>query len=278
MAFGDSINGLFYRRKAPPIPPASSRPGQPQPPIYRPLNSDTRHIRLATIDPGGDADPPVCRLASHAVSKGLKYRCLSYVWGDAHDKQTIFLNGQAFEVTSNLYSALCQLRHNGERKHLWIDAICINQADPAEKTAQVQMMADIYSGTEEVLIWLGEEPKLSGPMLVRDLPGANMLAYDVRSEGKSTIKQVQENDSIAFKHAMTDGSKPDFASIASLFSHLASGGHLCKLKHFTKWSTGDGLMRPAWDWFMVMKALKDFSRLPWYSRTWTVQEVSLLHI
>lgn len=147
-----------------------------------------------------------------------------------------------------------------------------------EKTAQVQMMADIYSETEEVLIWLGEEPKARGPIFVRDLPGANMLAYDVRSAGKSTFKQVQENDSIAFKHAITNGGQPDFASIASLFSHLASGGHLCKLKHFTKWSTGDGLMRPAWDWFMVMKALKDFSRLPWFSRTWTVQEVCLLQI
>lgn len=273
MAFKASVGDLFHRRKPPPIPPASSRPGQPRPPIYRPLASDARQIRLCTIEPGNDADVPVCMLKSHSLSGVSKYRCLSYVWGDAHDKRTIFLNGQTFEVTTNLYAALCQLRHNGERKQIWIDAICINQADPVEKTAQVQMMADIYSSTEEVLIWLGEEPRINGPILVRDLPGANMLAYDMRCAGKSTIKEVQVDDSIAFKHVSSSGSKADFTSIAALFQHLASGKHLCDLKHFTHFSFGDGLIRPAWDWFLVMKALKDFSRLPWFSRTWTVQEV-----
>ena len=278
MAFRDSVSDLFHRRRAPPIPPASSRPGQPRPPIYRPLDSDAKHIRLCTIDPGEDASVPVCRLEGHDLSKRLNYRCLSYVWGDAHDKRTIFLNGQTFEVTANLYTALCQLRHNGERKHIWIDAICINQADAVEKTAQVQMMADIYSRTEEVLIWLGEEPRMDGPVFVKDLPGADMVAFDMRSAGKSTIRQVREGESIAFKHGETSGSKPDFASIAALFQHLASGKHLCDLKHFTHYSFGDGFVRPAWDWFMVMKALKDFSRLQWFSRTWTVQEVCVFQM
>jgi hypothetical protein len=39
---------------------------------------------------------------------------------------------------------------------LWIDAICINQADIVERGHQVQMMGDIYRQRDEALIWLGD--------------------------------------------------------------------------------------------------------------------------
>lgn len=273
MAVGSTLDGLLRRQKPPPVPPSSSRPGQPRPPIYRPLDSRARHIRLCTIDAGHDTDVPICRLESHALTDRSKYRCLSYVWGDAADKRTIFLNGQTFEVTANLYLALCQLRHNGVRQQLWIDAICINQADATEKTTQVQMMADIYSHTEEVLIWLGPEPTFDGPMRVKDLPGADSLFLDIRSNGQSKYRQIRGDESIAFKEALKTDDKPSFASIAILFQHMAAGKHLSDMKYFKMWTSSTGYLTPAWDWFMVMKALRDFNRLPWFSRTWTVQEV-----
>lgn len=39
---------------------------------------------------------------------------------------------------------------------LWVDAICINQGDNAEKGSQVALMGDIYSNATAVLAWLGE--------------------------------------------------------------------------------------------------------------------------
>ena len=39
---------------------------------------------------------------------------------------------------------------------LWVDAICINQACPLEKTQQVSQMRNIYQATERVLVWLGD--------------------------------------------------------------------------------------------------------------------------
>jgi hypothetical protein len=39
---------------------------------------------------------------------------------------------------------------------LWIDAICINQEDNAEKGQQVQSMAKIYAKASRVIVWLGE--------------------------------------------------------------------------------------------------------------------------
>ena len=41
--------------------------------------------------------------------------------------------------------------------HLWVDAICINQADLTERGAQVSLMADIYQGAKKTIVWLGEE-------------------------------------------------------------------------------------------------------------------------
>jgi hypothetical protein len=40
---------------------------------------------------------------------------------------------------------------------VWIEAICINQADDQEKSHQVAMMGDVYENASNVLIWLGDE-------------------------------------------------------------------------------------------------------------------------
>ncbi len=39
---------------------------------------------------------------------------------------------------------------------LWVDAVCINQADLKERGSQVQLMRRIYSSAETVLAWLGD--------------------------------------------------------------------------------------------------------------------------
>ncbi|KAK0709928.1 hypothetical protein B0T26DRAFT_874890 [Lasiosphaeria miniovina] len=41
-----------------------------------------------------------------------------------------------------------------------VDAICINQADAAEKNVQVALMSAIYSNAIGALLWLGEEPEV----------------------------------------------------------------------------------------------------------------------
>lgn len=49
------------------------------------------------------------------------------------------------------------LRRRKQRRRLWADAICINQADVEERNYQVSMMVHIYSRAQRVVIWLGEE-------------------------------------------------------------------------------------------------------------------------
>ena len=47
----------------------------------------------------------------------------------------------------------------GERRRrgygLWIDALCIDQSDAEERMHQVRIMARIFGGAREVLVWLG---------------------------------------------------------------------------------------------------------------------------
>jgi len=56
----------------------------------------------------------------------------------------------------------------------WIDSLCINQTDPAERSKQVARMKDIYSQAQSTLIWLGDTHQSDGNVddairLVRDL-------------------------------------------------------------------------------------------------------------
>ncbi|CVL07323.1 related to heterokaryon incompatibility protein (het-6OR allele) [Fusarium mangiferae] len=46
---------------------------------------------------------------------------------------------------------------SGRGVPLWIDAICINQDDIAERNSQVAMMSQIYGSARCVVAWLGEE-------------------------------------------------------------------------------------------------------------------------
>lgn len=46
------------------------------------------------------------------------------------------------------------VRHH-RSKPIWIDAICVNQQDLAERNVQVAMMKEIYGQAQSVIIWLG---------------------------------------------------------------------------------------------------------------------------
>ena len=56
----------------------------------------------------------------------------------------------------DLHAAMRQLRDSESIIFLWIDAICINQANIQEKNHQVPLMADVYRRAEHVCVWLGE--------------------------------------------------------------------------------------------------------------------------
>jgi hypothetical protein len=165
------------------------------------LDLSISSIRLIEILPRSSSGLISCNII-HATTDA-KYTCLSYVWGDPPATQSILLNGKILKVRSNLFDFLnmCSTKaaelsaqdlydwigrgdtespasHNKIRL-FWIDAISIDQDNVAEKNHQVQQMGSIYSKAQEVVAWLGNDPRMS--LFFDDLK-----AFPERSEETST--------------------------------------------------------------------------------------------
>lgn len=134
-------------------------------------------IRVLTILPGTWVKTINCDLRETQLQDAGPYLALSYAWknGDDDDHMVqISCNKISIKVSSNLHSALRQLRHYRDGVKIWVDSICINQKDNTERTCQVGIMRDIYARSSEVVIWLGESVsedhlgEMVGPVLTAD--------------------------------------------------------------------------------------------------------------
>ena len=125
---------------------------------YPPLRDGM--IRLLQIRPGHTMSTIECNLLSVDLHHAGDYAALSYTWGQIAPSIPTLVNGSITLISENLYLALLHLRKR-EDTTLWVDAICINQDDLAERATQVGHMKDIYENASIVFIWLGENNKLS---------------------------------------------------------------------------------------------------------------------
>lgn len=119
-------------------------------------------FRLVKILPG--SIPLVgCHVEAHdfEIVRRPPYTCLSYVWGPPEPvlRRDIQLNGCAFRVRRNLldFLSMARLKSTYLKKYFWIDALCIDQNNVAERNEQVSKMGQIYSDAEEVVAWMGPD-------------------------------------------------------------------------------------------------------------------------
>ncbi|KAF7870163.1 uncharacterized protein EAF02_009353 [Botrytis sinoallii] len=137
---------------------------------YKPL---TEHdsIRLLVLSPSADSTADIhCDLLTTTLSKVHRdvfsgYTALSYVWGDLEENKVIYIDKEIIGITANLDSALRDIRDPLRKQHLWIDAICINQANSPEKNKQVIQMAKVYQIARKTIIYLGESTEASTLLL-----------------------------------------------------------------------------------------------------------------
>ncbi|USP76812.1 HET-domain-containing protein [Curvularia clavata] len=158
--------------------------------IYRPLNSGDQEIRLITIKAGRGPDPVECSLDHVSLGDKPQYEALSYVWGNPNDRSQIILEGCNFSVTSNLGTALSYLRLPEANRSMWIDAICINQSNLAERESQIQLIRSIYQEAMQVVSWIS-------PLETKDV--IMNTAYLLLLEGR------EKNFSTAWLQAMLRG-------------------------------------------------------------------------
>lgn len=128
--------------------------------VYAPLQPGEIRLLYPDIRPNGDISwqLKVVRFQDHLGNRTmLDYDALSYTWGDCSQKPsfTITCNDQEFQVHQNLNSALPFLARRDSQLPLWIDAICIDQSNDAEKLRQIRMMKSIFEEATRVWVWLG---------------------------------------------------------------------------------------------------------------------------
>ncbi|KAH8653278.1 heterokaryon incompatibility protein-domain-containing protein [Tricladium varicosporioides] len=150
---------------------------------YDPLPS-ARSLRLLSFNTD-DSSQINITLETFELANAPPYQALSYCWESPFDvpnfelpdlfiqasgpiaiaystnkKKPIVCNHSRMYISKNLKEFFDRLREEGyaqmEHKHLWVDAVCIDQGNPKERTAQVLRMGHIYKNAISVFVWLGD--------------------------------------------------------------------------------------------------------------------------
>ncbi|KAK3321917.1 heterokaryon incompatibility protein-domain-containing protein [Apodospora peruviana] len=241
---------------------------------YQPLDPDNRELRLVRLrqkDPQSRQDKIELDLKHVSMSHDISYAAVSYVWGDATDTVDIIISGESFRIGRNLHAALAQFRQNGVDSWLWIDAICIHQADDEEKSRLVDRMRDVFREAALVYVWLGPGTTATDKamdLIARIGPRAVQCgAMDLRSTRQHDTLPMWYNTKLhEYLGARSRSEHDECASVAEL------GNLIHDLLH------EDGLMeapdkRRAPD--SLTAGLQDILRRDYWHRVWIVQEITL---
>jgi hypothetical protein len=190
-----------------------------------------------------EKDPIQVELTTVSSLDQPAYTAISYCWGSPDaNRYRIFVNGQPLDVRVNLYDCLVWLRrkgigtktatacpapyHSDSEMHarrmqglpLWIDMICINQEDLAERNSQVLLMGDLFRNATAVVSWIwGDEryDKTGKSVLADYVEGLRMVG--VVPIGAIALSYTTSTNSITplsrpprfgiFKHSVTKRSR-----------------------------------------------------------------------
>jgi hypothetical protein len=143
---------------------------------HKPLNHYQPTMRLVTVSPDLSTEGYI-QCSIHHTTTNAHYSCLSYTWGEPEPKQLLLINGRKFHVRKNLFDFLETIRgHSRSRRtKYWIDALCIDQSNKAERNHQVGQMGMIYSKATRVVAWLGR--MLDEPLLHEKILGLTGISH-----------------------------------------------------------------------------------------------------
>ena len=177
------------------------------------------------------------RLQNDDGTVSTQFEALSYFWGDEAADRTISLNNTPFSIKPNLQGALRELSKAKAERLLWVDAICINQADTNERNEQVRMMSSIYRQATRVVIWMG--PRFTG--------------------GKSVAAEAIED--FAKRQRRGDDSQQLSTFLDNPKNRIETERHLSLFSDYTEAKAVD---YTGGHW----PALVDFFDRPWWRRVW----------
>lgn len=235
-------------------------------------------IRLVAILPGRHDKISLDMYAVPSVTEA-DYEALSYVWGEpANGMYTVTLNQHPnVPVTYNLFNALHRLRRRYNKRVIWIDQLCINQADHLEKESQVAMMADIYRQAACVNVWLGESATATNALIAWRLEACSweekmLKAKAERAECKRK-RYYRKYSEDQFEREL----HKDTARALSEQPARVRNSAFAELKEAIR-SRDNKVLRWAENIERVAKQTRidvEDDVAKWYTRLWTVQEFAL---
>jgi hypothetical protein len=126
---------------------------------FPPLDKETQEIRLLVIPRQSFFFGHLnCSISLHPLGDAPPYEALSYRWefGDLEKSRLIYVDDKPLKIPDSAYQLLHARSSRWVERVVWIDAICINQKDVAEKNSQVLLMSQIYSKADRVIVWPGD--------------------------------------------------------------------------------------------------------------------------
>jgi hypothetical protein len=232
---------------------------------YKPIENASQ-IRIMYLLPGDSNDTFHCILRHVDLedSKLPWFDALSYVWGDPYiPKQPMRLSHYNHEfinisrsshlfkekpISASLASALQNWRNNDNiARALWVDAVCINQNDLAEREREVLKMCKIYSQAKRVLVWLGLPRELA--VLGRPPEPPHMIGEREGSYAIDIEAGMKWTERLALSY--------DISNID---------------KHPSNLPVED---RNLWPSESELRGLLWLYQSPWFERIWVLQEVVL---
>ena len=249
-------------------------------------------FRLLTVSPSASRQSVIeCELATSPLFGNIEYEALSYCWGDAHDTRAIQCNGKTFNVTANLKSALIRLRKDDVPRVLWVDAVCIDQSNLAERASQVSHMRSIYKRAAQVLVWLGPEDEGSDhafPLCERiarnwstvvqetgPLDGTRSVIREVKEEwARTSLIASYPRLEQCWGNADEQSLRRDFKELLTQHEENRDPGGLLFLD-ITREDGTPARVTIAHTPFDEFLAFLKVIRRAWWTRSWVVQEICL---
>ncbi|ETS85133.1 hypothetical protein PFICI_03158 [Pestalotiopsis fici W106-1] len=224
---------------------------------YNALPDAATHIRLIEVhNAPQDGGRIEIEISSWPLAEVPEYQAVSYTWGEVTSTETILIRGYpgSLHVRRNCADVLRQAFHfkpDGPA-YFWVDAICINQQDSAEKSYQVAMMGDIFENAECVFACVGMHDE-SSEFLAKALHDFEAML----EAGGGSLSSVfsEENEESADDGARGTSLSPKEQCLT-----------LCGL-WFQRISDENGLR--------FMQACDEFPKRSYFWRIWNLQELYL---
>lgn len=213
---------------------------------YKPLEPGTmRLLHLLPGDKGHGLRGVVVHASGLSSMPKDPYRALSYVWGvDKRTEQLLTPDG-IIPITPSLSAALRHLRQSNTPLVLWVDAVCINQEDNAEKAQQIRLLPTLFQRAEfTYAFWAGHEGNFDAVM---------EMLVQVRTQARLQERKAEQE--------LAPGNEDDLSEDEDLWS-----GKPILIP--TSWRNGSIPLPddPVWS------SVEALFSLPWFQRAWIIQE------